>query len=201
MSNDKCRIVIVGSGSVGKSCTAIRYLQGKFVEEYDPTIEESYRKMVIIDQTPTMLEILDTAGQEEYRTVRDKYLKVGDGFLILYSIASMESFLEISQIHQSIRAMKNSSDFPTVTCGNKSDLHNLRQVPKKEGQKIAQKFDSSFFEISAKTGDNVNEAFEDLIRKVRKFKDTYFAKIEETKEQTNVEIPKKKKKKKLCFIL
>ncbi|KAJ5073188.1 ras-like protein [Anaeramoeba ignava] len=198
MSQDKIIIVLVGSGSVGKSCTALRYIQSKFVEDYDPTIEESYRKMVIVDQIATMLEVIDTAGQEEYRSVRDKNLKIGDGFLVVYSIISTESFLQISSLHQAISQIKSSKNFPTVTTGNKLDLEKQREVPKKDGEKIAEKFSSSFIEISAKTGQFVNDAFEELIRKIRKFKESE----SNNHNRINTNTSQKQKKKRLrCSIL
>jgi len=66
------KLVVLGPGGVGKSSCTIRYVQNKFIEEYDPTIEDSYRKQVTVDNNPYLLEILDTAGQEEYAVMRDQ---------------------------------------------------------------------------------------------------------------------------------
>jgi small GTP-binding protein len=60
------RLVLLGSGGVGKSCITIRYVQDSFVTEYDPTIEDSYRRQVEVDGQQVMLEILDTAGTEQF---------------------------------------------------------------------------------------------------------------------------------------
>jgi GTPase KRas len=56
------------------------------VEEYDPTIEDSYRKQVVIDGVPCLLAILDTAGQEEFTALRDQWIRDCEGFIIIYSI-------------------------------------------------------------------------------------------------------------------
>ncbi|KAJ3448431.1 ras gtpase-related [Anaeramoeba flamelloides] len=88
------KIVIIGGGSVGKSCLTIRYLQGKFIRDSDPTIRENYEKVVEVDEKECLLEIIDTAGQEEYGSVRDKCIKLGKGFLIVYSIISRASYTE-----------------------------------------------------------------------------------------------------------
>lgn len=68
------KFVVLGPGGVGKSCLTIRFVQGKFITEYDPTIEDSYRKQVNVDGVPYLLELLDTAGQEEYAAMRDQVL-------------------------------------------------------------------------------------------------------------------------------
>jgi hypothetical protein len=62
-------IAVMGAGSVGKSAMTLRYVQGVFVKDYDPTIEDAYRKSVLLDDRNCVLDILDTAGQEDY-TVR-----------------------------------------------------------------------------------------------------------------------------------
>ena len=68
-----------------------------FVETYDPTIEDSYRKQVVLDDAPALLEVLDTAGQEEYTALRDQWIREGEGFLLVYSIASRSTFDRIRQ--------------------------------------------------------------------------------------------------------
>uniref|UniRef100_A0A8C6FAJ3 Small monomeric GTPase n=1 Tax=Monodon monoceros TaxID=40151 RepID=A0A8C6FAJ3_MONMO len=64
-------LVVLGSGGVGKSALTVQFVQGIFVEEYDPTIEDSYRKQVEVDAQQCMLEILDTAGTEQCTAMRD----------------------------------------------------------------------------------------------------------------------------------
>ena len=66
------KLVVVGGGGVGKSALTIQLIQNHFVDEYDPTIEDSYRKQVTIDEETCLLDILDTAGQEEYSAMRDQ---------------------------------------------------------------------------------------------------------------------------------
>ncbi|KAJ5073592.1 ras-like protein [Anaeramoeba ignava] len=199
MGDELYKLVVIGGGSVGKSCLTVRYLQGKFIQDYDPTIEENYRKMVIVDDRPCMLEILDTAGQEEYRTVRDKYLKQGQGFLLCYSITSRASFSEAKKLHETLRIVKKTNKIPIVTVGNKTDLESDRLVSTEEGEQLAQEFSCEFIETSAKTGLNVTEAYESLVRAVRKWK------IEQetstTTVTTNGQKPQLKKKKKLCMVI
>ena len=83
------------AGGVGKSALTIQLIQNHFVDEYDPTIEDSYRKQVVIDGETCLLDILDTAGQEEYSAMRDQYMRTGEGFLCVFAIDNMKSFEDI----------------------------------------------------------------------------------------------------------
>jgi len=78
------KLVVVGGGGVGKSALTIQFIQGHFVDDYDPTIEDSYRKQCVIDDEVALLDILDTAGQEEYHAMREQYMRTGEGFFCLY---------------------------------------------------------------------------------------------------------------------
>jgi len=91
-------IVVLGSGGVGKSCMTLRLVTGNFSEEYDSTIVDNYRKEVNIDGETALLEILDTAGQEEFKTMRDQWIKDGEGFLLLYSITEPITFEEVPML-------------------------------------------------------------------------------------------------------
>ena len=131
------KLVVVGGGGVGKSALTIQLIQNHFVDEYDPTIEDSYRKQVTIDEETCLLDILDTAGQEEYSAMRDQvtrpatpprdllqtsdaerpsppppfaeqYMRSGQGFLCVYSITNRGSFEEISTFRERILRVKDA---------------------------------------------------------------------------------------------
>ena len=89
------KLVVMGGGGVGKSALTIRMVEDRFVDEYDPTIEETYFKEVVIDGENCQLRILDTAGQEEFQVMRDGHIRAGQGFLLCFSIIDIESFEEI----------------------------------------------------------------------------------------------------------
>jgi len=161
------KIVVVGGGGVGKSALTIQLIQNHFIDEYDPTIEDSYRKQVTIDGETSLLDILDTAGQEEYSAMRDQYMRTGQGFLLVYAITSRGSFDEITQFRDQILRVKDADKVPMVLAGNKSDLESERQVSTQEGQETAKKFCCPFLETSAKTRINVDDAFFNLVREIR----------------------------------
>ncbi|KAG0733004.1 hypothetical protein G6F62_013940 [Rhizopus arrhizus] len=108
------KLVMVGGGGVGKSALTIQFIQSHFVDEYDPTIEDSYRKQCVIDSETALLDVLDTAGQEEYSAMREQYMRNGEGFLLVYSITSRMSFDEISTFYQQICRVKDRDYFPMV---------------------------------------------------------------------------------------
>ena len=163
----ECKLVIVGSGGVGKSALVIQFIQNHFVEEYDPTIEHSYRKQIQVDGKPVLVDILDTAGQEEYSAMRDRYLRVGEGFLFTYSITSRTSFEEIDAFVQHVYRVKDSYDVPMVLVGNKCDLEEDREVTSEEARQYASRHPTMwFYEISAKDRINVDEIFIELSSKV-----------------------------------
>ncbi|KAJ2403270.1 RAS1 protein [Coemansia sp. RSA 2559] len=163
------KLVVVGGGGVGKSALTIQFIQSHFVDEYDPTIEDSYRKQCAIDGETAMLDVLDTAGQEEYSAMREQYMRTGEGFLLVYSITSRNSFEEMPTFQQQILRVKDRDYFPMIVCGNKSDLDHERQVSAQEGEDISRAFGCPFLETSAKTRTNVEDAFYTLVREIRRY--------------------------------
>jgi len=163
------KLVVVGGGGVGKSALTIQFIQSHFVDEYDPTIEDSYRKQCVIDDEVALLDVLDTAGQEEYGAMREQYMRTGEGFLLVYSITSRNSFEEISTFHQQILRVKDKDSFPVILVANKCDLEYERQVGMNEGRDLAKHLGCKFIETSAKQRINVDEAFSNLVREIRKY--------------------------------
>lgn len=178
------KLVVLGSGGVGKSALTVQFVQSIFVEKYDPTIEDSYRKQVEVDGQQCMLEILDTAGTEQFTAMRDLYMKNGQGFILVYSITSQATFNDLSELREQILRVKDTDKVPMVLVGNKCDLEDDRVVKKDTGNGLANQWGSAFFETSARKKINVDEVFYDLVR------------------QINRQMPDKPdKKKKKCIIL
>lgn len=180
------KLVVVGAGGVGKSALTIQLIQNHFVEEYDPTIEDSYRKQVVIDGETCLLDILDTAGQEEYSAMRDQYMRTGEGFLCVFAVNNPKSFEDIDQYREQIKRVKDADEVPMVLVGNKVDLSRVIQT--RASKCLADDYGIPYVETSAKTREGVDDAFYTLVREIRKYKD---------KKGRD----KKKKKKKQCIIL
>ncbi|KAH8591846.1 ras family-domain-containing protein [Bisporella sp. PMI_857] len=163
------KLVVLGDGGVGKTALTIQLTLQHFVETYDPTIEDSYRKQVVIDGQSCMLEVLDTAGQEEYTALRDQWIRDGEGFVLVYSISSRSSFNRITNFHTQIQQVKESSTpVPIMLVGNKSDRVTEREVSTQEGQARARELGCEFVEASAKACINVEKAFYDVVRWLRR---------------------------------
>lgn len=96
-------------------------------------LSDSYRKQCVIDDEVALLDVLDTAGQEEYSAMREQYMRTGEGFLLVYSITSRQSFEEITTFQQQILRVKDRDYFPMVVVGNKCDLEGEREVSRQGG--------------------------------------------------------------------
>lgn len=173
------KLVVVGGGGVGKSALTIQLIQSHFVDEYDPTIEDSYRKQCTVDNEQVVLDILDTAGQEEYLAMREQYMRTGEGFLLVYAINSRNSMEELQTFYEQIQRVKDSENVPVLVVGNKSDLEIERQVSYEEGLAFARALNCPFLETSAKQRINVEEAFYGLVRSINS-KDSAAAAVPET---------------------
>lgn len=180
------KLVVLGDGGVGKTALTIQLCLQHFVETYDPTIEDSYRKQVVIDGQACMLEVLDTAGQEEYTALRDQWIRDGEGFVLVYSISSRSSFTRIKRFHHQIQRVKESTanspsypgspistvhsqaPVPIMLVGNKSDRVTEREVSTQEGHALSRELGCEFVEASAKNCINVEKAFYDVVRILRR---------------------------------
>lgn len=160
---------MLGEGGVGKTAFSVRLFWDKFVVEYDPTIEDAYKKEYKIDNKEIVIEIIDTAGQEEYSSaLQDKFIRSGEGFLCVYSITSMQTFKKIKDLRERITWTLDNDNVPMVLIGNKSDLEEQREVSREQGEALAKEFKCPFFEASAKNAVNVADAVEMLIWEIAK---------------------------------
>jgi len=105
-----------------------------------------------------MLEILDTAGTEQFTAMRDLYMKNGQGFVLVYSITAQSTFNDLQDLREQILRVKDTEDVPMVLVGNKCDLEDERVVGKDQGLNMARQFNNcAFMETSAKAKIGVND--------------------------------------------
>ncbi|WVF66878.1 hypothetical protein IAT40_001621 [Kwoniella sp. CBS 6097] len=163
------KLVVVGGGGVGKSALTIRFVTSQFYDQgYNPTIEDSYKRQFVVDDEAVTLEILDTAGQEEFAAMADQWYTFGAGFLLVYSITDRPTFESLPNFHREILRVKDREYVPCVVVSNKCDLSRLRAVGQLEGREMARSLSAPFIECSAADGVNVEVAFRELVKLVRK---------------------------------
>lgn len=153
------KIALLGSRSVGKSSLAVQFVDEHFVESYYPTIEHTFSKTVELNGRLFNLEILDTAGHDEF-TILDSRQAIGlDGWALVYSINSRTSFDMVAIIRDKILGFIGAEHVPMVLIANKTDLESQRQISTEEGQSLAAQWKCGFAEDSAWSGENVINSF------------------------------------------
>eukprot|EP00761_Pharyngomonas_kirbyi_P010940 gb/GECH01010963.1/.p1 GENE.gb/GECH01010963.1/~~gb/GECH01010963.1/.p1 ORF type:complete len:307 (+),score=64.87 gb/GECH01010963.1/:1-921(+) len=167
------KLVMLGKCGVGKSATTVQFIQHMFLEEYDPTIEDSYRKILYLQHYnreldrshSVVLDILDTAGPEEYSAMRDVWLRLSDVLIFVFDLSDSSSL----KYHEDIISQWQRIKKPklAVLVGNKSDLigSEISENEIETTRKLAKEFQNKhgitdYFEVSAKTGHNVDLMFE-----------------------------------------
>uniref|UniRef100_A0A8C6SI64 small monomeric GTPase n=1 Tax=Neogobius melanostomus TaxID=47308 RepID=A0A8C6SI64_9GOBI len=151
--SEEYKVVVLGSGGVGKSALTVQFVTGSFIEKYDPTIEDFYRKEIEVDSSPSVLEILDTAGTEQFASMRDLYIKNGQGFILVYSLVNQQSFQDIKPMRDQIIRVKRYERVPMILVGNK-------------GKALADEWNCPFMETSAKNKTSVDELFAEIVRQM-----------------------------------
>ena len=153
------KLAVLGQTLVGKSALTYRFISDKFPTEHDTTIEDQYKINTTIDEHNCRLEILDTAGQDDYQSMLDTWINFAEGFVLVYSIDDRESFESLKDKYD--RVVKNKSDdvYSVIIVGNKCDLEDKRKVTKEEGESYAKSKGVDFMEVSALKTINVKETF------------------------------------------
>lgn len=165
------KLAVLGRAGVGKSALVVRFLTRRFIWEYDPTLESTYRHQANIDDEVVSMEILDTAGQEDIQQ-KEGHMRWGDGFILVYDITDRGSFEEVGPIRALLEEVKKPKNVPLVLVANKSDLEHARQVSTEEGERLAAEMACAFYECSAcaDVAGAVTEVFHELCREVRRRK-------------------------------
>ena len=192
---EKCNIIVLGESAVGKTAFIKRFNEDKFEKSYLTTLGLDFITKEIKSKEGKIInmKIFDTAGQERFRTLTNNYYQKADGILLIYSIKDKDSFSTINNWINEIKT-KAKDDVVVFLIGNKCDLDKEREVSKKEGQTLGEKYKIPFYESSAKLDVNVKNVFEDLAQMV-------VEKSGNVVEEEGEELTKKKnniKKKKCC---
>ncbi|XP_065195142.1 uncharacterized protein LOC135826460 [Sycon ciliatum] len=162
------KVALMGFKAVGKSSISIQFVEGHFVDSYDPTIENTFTKAVKHKGHDFTMELVDTAGQDEYSIVPNAYTANVHGYILVYSVASEKSFEMVSVIRDKILDKLGVDTIPLVLVGNKCDLHRERLISTERGKSLADKWNAAFIEASAKHNHSVDEIFQTAIKEVEK---------------------------------
>ena len=132
-----CKLVVMGTGGVGKSALILQFVSGQFLKQYDPTIEDFYTKKIDVDGSAILLEILDTAGQDEYSSMRDQYILRGEAFILVYSVNNLRSFTEVCNLKKQIDRLWEEKSLPIVLVGKMSDIKSTKRSDSTRWRKVS----------------------------------------------------------------
>ncbi|XP_074084144.1 uncharacterized protein LOC141517203 [Macrotis lagotis] len=159
-------LVVLGCCAVGKSALIIRLLQNRFMEESEHVVRDLYRGQLVVDGEPCQVAIMDTSGRELFQELREDCILWGQGFLFVYMVDCISTFVDMSLFWDQVQKIKGTSRVPMVLVANKVDLVH-RMVDSEMGWEGAKSFGVPYVETSAKTGQGVEQAFRELVQEIQ----------------------------------
>jgi len=163
------KILLIGNSGSGKSALLIRYCDDQFdSESATATIGVDFKlKVLSVHGKSYRLNLLDTAGQERFRTLSNSYYRGAHGVILVYDISNRESFLAMERWYE--EAETNAMPGAVMyLVGSKLDKASSRTVTYEEGEELARAHGSSFAEVSAKTRENVKKPFIEVVDQIVK---------------------------------
>ncbi|KAL6072939.1 Ras-related protein Rab-1A [Balamuthia mandrillaris] len=166
------KVLLIGDSGVGKSSILTRFTEDKFLENDAGTVGvDSKTKTLEVDDKRVKLNIWDTAGQERMGFLTSSYYRGAHGIIIVFDITNEESYRNVANWLGEIERYAFDSALK-ILIGNKSDLAGERQVQASTATEYAEnELSTEYFEASAKTGDNISEAFLRLTQMMKKRKE------------------------------
>eukprot|EP01084_Bolivina_argentea_P146137 255967_1 len=177
--DEPIRIAIVGPGAVGKSAITQRIVNGEFKPDYDPTIDDLFEKIMNIDGHRIVVNILDTAGQEDFKGLREGQMKNKNGYIFVYSIVNFATFEDLENFYDTLLDVLDSEYSgrkPMILCGNKIDLPEHEITEDERNEKERQWIANKQYLTSAKNGHNIKNMIGWLVREI--INDLYPTEIE-----------------------
>jgi len=160
------KIIIIGQSGVGKTAILHQYVMDKFIQEHKATIGADFlTREINVDDKVVTLQIWDTAGQERFQSLGNSFYRGADACIMVYDITDKETFDEIESWKNKFMQqanVDNARKYPFLLLGNKSDRDGDRKVTHHEGEQYAKNYNMEFFETSAKNGQNIEKAFNEI---------------------------------------
>ncbi|XP_029412290.1 GTPase RhebL1 isoform X3 [Nannospalax galili] len=157
----------------GKTSLAHQFVEGEFLEGYDPTVENTYSKIVTLGKDEFHLHLVDTAGQDEYSILPYSFIIGVHGYVLVYSVTSLHSFRVIQSLYQKLHECHGKTRLPVVLVGNKADLSPDREVQAIEGKKLAESWGATFMESSARENQLAQGIFTKVIQEIARVENSY----------------------------
>lgn len=162
------KVIIIGDSGIGKTVLITRFCESTFKQSYVATIGVDFKiKTMTMGNRRYRLQIWDTAGQERFKNITQTYYKGAAGIILTYSVIDRSSFENIDRWMSQIEN-NAPSDVSKVLLATKADLNYERVVTSEEGQALAKKHNMPYMEVSAKSGVNVKEGFDLLVKEIHK---------------------------------
>lgn len=163
-SQQLLKLLVIGDSGAGKSSMMIRFLDNAFDGKYITTIGVDFKfKNITVDGHAVKLQIWDTAGQERFRTITSTYYRGTHGIITVFDLTSAESFGNVGRWNAEIQ-QNSDANVALVLVGNKADLTDQRQVPAEKAKALAEQLGVEYFEVSAKSGENIDATFNHVAR-------------------------------------
>jgi small GTP-binding protein len=142
------KLSVLGKGNVGKSSLTYKFINYNTPKIHDPTIEDKYKTVVEINGTTCEIDILDTAGQDDYQNLLDSWINFAQGFLLVFAVNDKESIVRLEKLRERILKIKRNN-VPIVIVGNKCDLVDERIISESEANELAKLWGATYVETSA----------------------------------------------------
>ena len=192
-------LMLLGDGQVGKTSLILKLTGNIFNDSQLTTVgKESYIYQVNLHGYNLKMKIWDTAGQERFKSMSIQVIKNSDAVILVYAINDINSFNSLDMWLSKLNDATDLSKKPIIIVGNKSDV-NDRKITYEEGKKYAESKGYNFYETSAKSGEHVEEAFNDIFEQLYKtFEEEITGEKQYNAAGMAIEKGKKDKKKKCC---
>lgn len=169
LNNEPIHIAIVGPGAVGKSAITQRIIDNTFVADYDPTIEDLFETSMCIDGYNCSVCLLDTAGQEDFKGLREGQMRDKNGYILVYSLVNRDTFEDLNSFYDTLLDVLDSEHSemkPMILCGNKADLpqHRFDVTENERNERQRQWLANNQYLTSALTGHNIRNMIGWLVR-------------------------------------
>eukprot|EP00123_Amoebidium_parasiticum_P013153 comp21801_c0_seq3/m.31013 comp21801_c0_seq3/g.31013 ORF comp21801_c0_seq3/g.31013 comp21801_c0_seq3/m.31013 type:complete len:211 (-) comp21801_c0_seq3:552-1184(-) len=166
------KLLLIGDSGVGKTCVLFRFSDDSYNATFISTIGIDFKiRTIELDGKKIKLQIWDTAGQERFRTITTAYYRGAMGIMLVYDVTCEKSFENIRQWIRNIETHA-SEDVEKMVLGNKCDMDDKRMVAKERGEALAQEYNVTFLETSAKNNINVEQAFTQMAAAIKKKMDS-----------------------------